>query len=1124
MPRPPLTSKAVDQLAKYFGAISDASFIDRTWQIASFSGNKKNRDLIASGSSRSEQFSYYRQLQESDPGAINGTTTAQHLSELINGCVSFESFLSKNVSFEEYSNEFEFFKCDTDLLTAKDKFHFNKIDSLNASSWNRKESTTYAINVMNPYMGPTTRDTGAVEVFANSIPTIELSKCVPYINIDLISLFKTEKAAPPMSLIGFLNPKSISSVDQSMINAQKTIVRSEAQELGAGYKAGIELFLMPQTLTNQGETGSTYVPVIDRMRPLMSLKNLNLSTKIQGGTLSFTSGKLELVLHDRSRMRDIAPFIRPDLYGTTFLDITYGWSHPEGQSDSKNSFGILLNSLKNETRYRISNATYSFEDGGQVNISLSIQTVGSIDLLFLGPRNNTPKVARLNELFKRLSQRVSELKGKIPVKSMDSYNYILGIEDPYSILKTSFNKEFIKKLSKTRDATKDDTIKEIISEMLGGGNGKNKVAGAIVDAENEIAKSYLELMKEIPTFDDSTQTRTISKNLSKEELNRRLYFDNKKSNESSFFSYGDFFMKFVAAPIVKSGNYDEVQVIFYPFNKYAGAVHDLPISCFPIDKSRFEKMINDLVVSTPEITIRTLLNSVNSRFTGFMADRNYLLADFYDKDAADKGEIKETKQFNQATEVKVAGTEQTTLEQRCSLVGIPELKIKPAVVEIFVEASKLYDIDGNPVIENGKTLSLIKIHVYDAAMDPHGTLADILGSARDNELDLIRIPISDWNATKQTITSAFMKKDISKINPAMRAIMLAEENGLLEAVTINSEITDSPLLGNHLKDLQILRMKGNYEELKKLVSTGMPTITYGSSTSVISNASLSSNSSAGLGNVLMQRAFTEPASTTADNIGTGPPMQVIPATLSITTVGCPLFYPMQRFFVDFGTGTSVDNVYAVINVDNKISKDGFTTDIKFGLADGWAMSRSLNQNLALMLLSLQPETTSPTAINVDQAPLNDESNISRLPTPDEFVIGWFHALLVKALVPVVEVQLEIEERIREEIEKIQLKIAAKIEEQKQKAIQKIEAAIPEAVKKAVETAKEKKVEVDYKIQQAQIIAAKIQYLSALAAMIPEVAAQIGPEAAERLKAETQSALAEARAQAEENRRAENENE
>jgi len=1113
MPRPPLTSIAVDQLAKYFGAISDASFIDRTWEINSFSGKKGNRELIASGSTIGQNFDYYSGLQKSDLGSTNGTEQSKLLSDLINGSVSFSSLTLPLSS--DYAEEFEFFKSDKDLselsiLTSGVNVKIEKIS--NSSQWNRKADKVYAINVMNPYLGPSTRDTGATEIFANAIPTIELSKCVPYINIDLISLFKTEKAAPTMSLIGFLNPKSLSSVDQSMINAQKTDVRSEASFLGSGYKAGIELFLMPQTLTNQGETASTYAPVIDRMRPLMSLKGLNLSTKTQGGFLSFTSGKLELVLHDRSRMRDIAPFIRPDLYGTTFLDITYGWSHPEGDSKSDNSFGIFLNSLKNESRYRISNSTYSFEEGGQVNISLSIQTVGSIDLLYLGPKNSAD-VNALNEIFRKLNERISEIKQRAPAASMDSLNFIRGIEDPYSVTKNSFDPEFVKKIKEALKKAKDNDIKNLLTKLVGAGG-----SGGVIDvAKKSSIKGYTDILNHVSNY-SNRGADTISSKFTKDNFSRLYYDENNPDldeKQKSYFSYGDFFMNYVAAPIARSGNYDEIQVIFYPFNKHAGAVHDLPISCFPINSERFVKMINQLVEKTPEISIRALLNSVNDRFTGFMADRNYLIADQYDQVEADKGEVKEKKTKSRGAEVQVKNGEKTLLEERTLKADIPELKIKPAVVQVFVEGSKLYGSDGNPIIEDGKTLSLIKIHVYDAAMDPHSTLIDILGSARDNQLDLIRIPIADYNASKA---------DNTKKSAAIEAVKVAVNAGLLQSITAQEQVlSDDELINNVMNDsfqkLKILRLKGDYDSLKKLVSAGMPTITYGSSTSIISNASLSSNSSAGLGNVLMQRAFTEPASVSADNIGSGPPMQIIPATLSMTTVGCPLFYPMQRFFIDFGTGTSIDNIYAVISIDSKISKDGYTSDIKFGLADGWAASRSLNQNLALMLLSLQDETQ---ILAAPAATSNSNSTSSDLPRT-EFIEAWFYALLVGALVPVVEVKIEVEERIREEIEKIQLKIAAKIEEQKQKAIQKIEAAIPEAVKKAVETAKEKKVEVEYKIQQAQIIAAKIAYLTQLASMIPEIAAQIGDEAAQKLKAETETALAEAEAQAEENRRAENEN-
>jgi len=1104
MPRSPSLTKSTNELAKYFGATTDASFIDKTWKIKEYTGKKESRQLLASGSSASHRLEFYRSV-ENIGNATSGISHAENISNLINGSLSFNEFdLSEN---KEYADQFQFYK-----IT---KGELNQIDLLEnkKGAWS-KSDVIYAANVNNPYLGPMTRDAGAIEVFANAMPTIELSKCVPYITIDVISLYKTEKTAPPMSLIGFLNPSGLTAVDIAMINGQKEKVSSESMQLGDGYRTGMELFLMPQTLSGIGNGGERFTPVIDHMRPFMSLKNLSMSTKMQGGSLMFTTGRLELVLHDRSRLRDAAPFVRPDLYGTTFLDIVYGWSHPDGDLNSNNSFGKFLNSLKVERRYRVSNASYSFEEGGQVNITLSIQTVGTIDLLYLGPRK-IPGVGELMNTFKSLVEKINELRNRTnaPAPAMAPYDFITGIQDQSSILKVAGSKDFKDSLKELKNKSPAQ-INELIDKLI----GAKTTSGELSEAFNNLVKGYTSILNQCATFSNRSPN-SISSAFNDERFGlMNVIYDDIKTNDelkSKYMSYGDFFMQYIASPIKESGYYDEVQVIFYPFNNYAGLVHDLPISCFPIEFSRFVNMIRKMAESTPEITARMLLNKVNEWFTGFAADRSYLMADFYDSKKSNEEGIAQYSDKKKDISTKTDMSKQTTLESRCIIAGIPEARLVPGVIQVHVEGSKMYDSSGAPVIENGKTKTLIKIHVFDNACDPHSTLTDIMKSAKDNELDLFRIPVVNYNASKGST---------NKLDPAIDILRLGLSSGAFEVVnlsgknlTIDTNNPTSEQINEILGKNVYLRNKLDFDSLKKLISAGMPTITYGASTSVITNANLSSNSSPGLPNLMLQRAFSEPATTSAENVGSGPPMQIIPAQLSITTIGCPLFYPTQRFFVDFGTGTSLDNVYVVQSIDDKIGKDGFTSDVKLTFAEGFASYRSLDQNLRMMSLYIQnlPEADFSTANNLTPTP------ITRPPPSTDYLKSWLHEILLKAFVPAYETKVEVEEKIREEVEKAQIKIEEKLQDKIDQVNQKAEALLAPVIK-AAETAKKIQEEVQYRIALAQYYAAQIAYYSSLLLTIDQIALQLGAEAAAALKTEVQAALAEAEAQAKANSEAEKE--
>ena len=1010
MPRSPLITRAVNDLAKYYQAITDAEFIDRSWSIAT-AVNEERKTLAGKTTTdnvNSRIEASQKILGRADVGATTGLTFSGQIADLINGAVGIGSFIESVTpeALGDRSKEFEFHGFDQGfskfLSLPFSAFKYQQKSGVSSSkpdtlidpvSNTHPNVNMYSINVRNPFLGPVTKDVGAVEIFMNALPTLELSKCVPYINLELITLRRTVgTVAPSLTLIGFLNPPALGSADKAMLGAQTERVKSEVLDLGDGIRSGIELFTAPQTLVNMGLTGPEFVPAIDRFRPLASLGNLSLSTKLQGGTLSFTTGRLELTIHDRSRLRDLAAFVKPDLYGTTFLDITYGWSHPEGGISSPNSYGKFLDALKTQTRYRISNSTYTFEEGGSVKVTLSIQSVGSIDLLYLGPRNTSPAMRSVESLCRAVNERLAEMRlnGTAPAPSMAQYDIIDTIKDPTSLLRAASDKDEIKKLAKLISSGKiDPDIKANLTKLLGNINSSSTEvsAGATDTLRNELASGYESVLASIPNFsndslssqfcldNDGFRIKALSDNTvvltgeskaspttpQTKTITANFDADTKFGSMDEYVSFGSAFMKMIADPVRASGQYDEVQVIFYPFNKYAGAVHDLPISCFPMERGRFAEAIKKAAKETPELSCRAIIRLMQDRFIGFPPARAYLMAGFYNQGKASEGTV-ELEDRNQVDKVWVGGEKvavslnfQYTLEQRLAKVGIPEMTMKMPQVEVAVEASKMLDTNGNPIVDDlGNTKTILKMHVYDAAMDPHGTFTEIMSSVKENELGMIQVPVADFNAGVKGGLSARDAAGNSKVADFIKAGLDA---GVLEAVGLASqEIVTSSSGKQNIDDLVkdvtegtvLIRVKGSFEEIKRLVSTGMPTLTYGSSTSAITSANLTTGGGAGLANVMLQRTFASPGEVAAENINTGVPMQILPAQLSLSTLGCPLFSPMQRFFIDFGTGTSLDSVYFVTSVDTTIGKDGYKTDLKMSYGQGFATYVSVNKQLAMM--------------------------------------------------------------------------------------------------------------------------------------------------------------------------------
>ena len=149
------------------------------------------------------------------------------------------------------------------------------------------------------------------------------------------------------------------------------------------------------------------------------------------------------------------------------------------------------------------------------------------------------------------------------------------------------------------------------------------------------------------------------------------------------------------------------------------------------------------------------------------------------------------------------------------------------------------------------------------------------------------------------------------------------------------------------------RIKGGPPAVKYFIKKSMPTIIYGGQNSAVIKANVKSMHNSKMATIHMIRAQKN----TSDDQGAvgdqdrGLPMRMMPVQLSMDMFGCPLLSFMQQFFIDFGTGTSVDNIYAVSTLTHKIEPGSFVTSCNFvpcGDAYGQyeSMSDKLNEAIA----------------------------------------------------------------------------------------------------------------------------------------------------------------------------------
>jgi hypothetical protein len=163
----------------------------------------------------------------------------------------------------------------------------------------------------------------------------------------------------------------------------------------------------------------------------------------------------------------------------------------------------------------------------------------------------------------------------------------------------------------------------------------------------------------------------------------------------------------------------------------------------------------------------------------------------------------------------------------------------------------------------------------------------------------------------------------------------------------------SPAATTSTAEWDVITTNLSSTDIKKMIKSSVPSFTFGSQFSAITNLSLSSTTSGPASDVFILNArghsndpqVAEGAQQPFEDV------QVIPASVNIEMFGCPLLEYGQQFFVDVGTGTTADNMYTVNKITHTISAGRFTTNIGMAFCSNGTMN-SFRSILAASLSKL----------------------------------------------------------------------------------------------------------------------------------------------------------------------------
>lgn len=809
------------------------------------------------------------------------------------------------------------------------------------------ETTFSVIQVFSPRITVSNRDMGALTLFLNSVPTIEMSRAVPF--IDIILLQKQDsiendgagnQRVRSLSLSQFLDgnkiitPGSVESMYASARDSEILLGEQRSPEFqdsttGVAYgisTAGMELFTSPQTLVNGHEThveddviaGSdeqSYesrarrnVPIIDKFRPLMSLKSLNINVVPTSGLMSYKSGKLSLTLHDRSRLSEIASFVAPGKYADVHLQIEYGWAHPDARpqesgssTDATNLFADLIGSLRVKEKYAVINPSFSFGDSGHVDIEIPIAMLAdrAARQVNIGLDSNSKSalddVKRLMDLISAIrvdttSTSMTKLFGPGDVLgSLTSVNSLLGMSDD---VKKALRK--IQIAAGQRGAT--TSLRELggaLGQLLGpasptrAGFSPGSAAGTLSASLKNVIQEKIRRLRE-------TSDPFIC------PISGLLPASQVSGGRPKYASLGKVISVFVGGSVASSDYYKDFQVIFYNFNEKASYMRNMNIASMPIDIDDFQNILEEELDKIVNMPISTFMDFLSTYFLSDPGAFAYGFSSLYERPSGEQNAQRQLRSQFRDDPPGLFAKEQEVLSNAYEADGTHgELEFKMPTINMYLESVPIKTSDGQPTSD-----TLLRAHIFDVQASTHITPQRLLQAANSDQIGLINTSFHESTMTSNQVTSdgspnadATQQQRSENLNNLRTSIQHAIDSGLLEVYPTTSTSQSEP---RH-------RIKGGIPALKRFLMSTMPSVRYGEGSSGIISAKLSSQQDSALSTINILRRGRTGESPVGDR-ERGLPLMILPVECTLETVGCPLWSFSQQLFIDFGTGTDRKSV------------------------------------------------------------------------------------------------------------------------------------------------------------------------------------------------------------------------
>lgn len=828
---------------------------------------------------------------------------------------------------------------------------------------------------------------------------VELEFLRPYFDpSDKVGMSKSAQSTPSMMrfLLGSIGYSALNKDNRAIAEADFRFVKSSDGKKSIPHSySGMEMFLMPQSLTNMEGLLPDQNQRLVRAKPFVpfaSIEGFDVTIQNAGaGAFAHKKGNLKLKLHDKARISEFAEFIKGGPgFNSALVWTTYGWLAPRGRGEDDAYAKFINDNMLTRDCWQIVNSQFTFDAAGQVSFTVEMVSKATRALqqvtLDRGTGQESEDVRRAFDRLEELLATVRRIKENIEnapkftidVTSQQVLNaaattgYLGDIKDV---------QQAVNVLLKSLEGSKNPAIKKedvsILKSKLNELKGDNNIYNQVKSKTEEYVKKKFKQLSQPSDKPDPflpragkedyfpgsallTEINEFKNRIPKVDAalvkaNNEAKKSNPKGSTFSNFglskdervvSFGKLFMSLVAPGIVGTRTCNELQVFFYGLNDECGPLSNHSIAEFPIDMNAlayaYEQTLKE--AKTDVLTLEQFLKIVvNTQFADIRSI-GYGMSNLYKVGVP--GNSNPEREEGEAYQNKYAewigryGSFKPPMIEFILESG-DESSMPKDIVGMLKKSALQYAQDEANQAAGSKRI-IKRIHIYDKQCNPYKLMQQYI--AGDNTEDLERGFI-DSGKLELLIKSKFSGLDANKqekIRNAIRGLKTLDKvNAELQkqgAPTVSNDELNSITRRPGRSSWQMHRDRKSFKsELQRYV----PTITIGTNGTMVISANMSSKTDGLMGAINIMNSLKDnstsaggpPASGLEDAHGL--PLRVVPMGLQMTTLGCPIANLYQEYFIDFDTGTTIDNLYKCNTLTHSISQGKFTTAWGFIYSNGY---------------------------------------------------------------------------------------------------------------------------------------------------------------------------------------------